>query len=66
MMELYFGATANLANNLIQAANAAAQNARAQPPKPTQGARIDFSGEHTVKNHKRSGSLDSLGRGNIV
>lgn len=66
MMDIFFSSTANFVNNIQQAANAPAQNTPTQPQKPTQGARIDFSGENTTKKNNRSGSLDSLGGGNIL
>lgn len=63
-MDIFLGSTANFVNNVHQAINTPVPPA--QQPKPTQESRIDFGGANTTKKNNSSGSLDSLGGGNIL
>ncbi|MCR4539179.1 hypothetical protein NUV89_12300 [Pseudomonas sp. 18.1.10] len=66
MMDLFFSSTSSFVNNIQQVNNTPAPAPAPQPPKPTQGPAIDFSGGNTDNTRKTSGSIDSLGSGNII
>ena len=63
-MDIFFSSTANYINN-IQLANSTPAPAA---PKPTsgQGSTVDSSGTGVSQKDNRSGSMDSLGKGNVL
>ena len=63
-MDIFFSATANYINHIQLAHSTPAST----PPKPTsgQGSTVDSNGTGAPQKGNRSGSMDSLGKGNVL
>ena len=66
MMDFFLGTTPSFVNGIQQINNTPEPAPATQPPKPTQGPAIDFSGGSTGNKGSSSGGMDSLGQGNII